>query len=370
MLKTRRYFFTVCFILIIILISCTNHEYDQTEDRITIGLINPNVYALESFHALIENNILNIPDVTLMAVCYDQVERDIPALQRYIQDQVHPLYKLKVLSGTLTPENIFHANDLSSQFEEVFSMTDGLFFLGGADIPPEVYQDKTSLLSSISTPKRHLFELSFLFHLLGGYQDSSQVPLLEQNPSYKVIGFCLGMQTLNVATGGSMIQDIPSEVYGLQYVEDVLALETNKIHRNYWQDLNPQDDMISSNFHQIRTVKTHPFFDSDLLAAQEMPYVYSSHHQAVKQPGKNLEILATSRDGKIVEIIAHKVYRNVFAVQFHPEVAALYQENGKKMKWIPDDPHPRTYYDFLTEKHSLEFHKKFWRKINTLYTSP
>jgi len=367
MFKRRLEFLTVWFILIFILTSCTGHVTDQLKDRITIGIINPNVYALESFASLIENNILNIPDISLMAVCYDQAERDTLALQKYIQNQKHPLFKLKVLSGTLTQANIYQSNDLSNQFKEVFAMTDGLFFLGGADIPPEVYQEKTSLLSSITTPKRHLFELSFLFHLLGGYQDSSQVPLLAQNPSYKVIGFCLGMQTLNVATGGSMIQDIPSEVYGLAYVEDILVLETNQIHRNYWQDLQPQDEMIWSNFHQIRAVKAHPFFDSDLFGAEELPCVYSSHHQAVEKPGKNLEVLATSLDGKIVEIIAHKIYRNVFGVQFHPEVAALYQKNGKKMKWTPDDPNPRTYYDFLTEKHSLEFHKKFWQKINNLY---
>ncbi len=36
------------------------------------------------------------------------------------------------------------------------------------------------------------------------------------------LGICLGMQNLNVALGGSLYQDIPSEIYGVRYVEDVL----------------------------------------------------------------------------------------------------------------------------------------------------
>jgi putative glutamine amidotransferase len=226
------------------------------------------------------------------------------------------------------------------------------------------------LLSSVTTPKRHLFELSFLFHLLGGYQDTTYIPLLEKNPSYIVIGFCLGMQTLNVATGGSMVQDIPSEIYGLKYVEDVLSLENNQIHRNYWQALHPEDDMCAANFHQIRAVSDHPFFTADMWLPQEHPFVYSAHHQAVKKPGKNITIVATSMDGKIVEIIAHKKYRNVIGVQFHPEVAALYQPHGEKLKWTPDDSQPHSYYDALIEKKSLDFHKKFWQKINERYAKP
>lgn len=41
------------------------------------------------------------------------------------------------------------------------------------------------------------------------------------------------MQTMNVATGGTLIQDIPSEIYKLQYVEDVLKLDPARLHRNY-----------------------------------------------------------------------------------------------------------------------------------------
>jgi putative glutamine amidotransferase len=361
----RSFFISLIFILLFS--SCARQEQRSAEAVTTIGIINPNVQTLEAFRSFLQSGVLKIPDVSFLAICYDQAERDIHSLESYIQTQNDPLYRLKILSGELFLQSVFQKNALSEQFHEIFSQTDGLFFLGGADIPPLIYEQKTSLLSAITTPKRHLFELSLLFHLLGGYQDSTKIPLLEEKPDYKIIGFCLGMQTLNVATGGSMYQDIPSDIYDLQYVEDVLALEVNQRHRNYWQDLDPREDMIWANFHQIRSVKYNTFFDQALWSPQELPFVYSSHHQAVRQPGKNLDILATSTDGKIVEIIAHKIYKNVLGVQFHPEVVALYQSDGQKLKWFPDDSQPRSYFEFLTQTKSLEFHKKFWEKVSHLY---
>ena len=41
-------------------------------------------------------------------------------------------------------------------------------------------------------------------------------------------------------------------------------------------------------------------------------------------------------DGQVIEGIRHRLYENVFAVQFHPEVSALYTE-GKKLKFAPTD---------------------------------
>jgi hypothetical protein len=61
----------------------------------------------------------------------------------------------------------------------------------------------------ITDPHRHYLELSFLFHLLGGFQDESFLPLLEERPEYPVLGICLGMQSMNVATGGDMIRIFP-----------------------------------------------------------------------------------------------------------------------------------------------------------------
>jgi putative glutamine amidotransferase len=175
------------------------------------------------------------------------------------------------------------------------------------------------------------------------------------------------MQTINMATGGSMYQDIPSELYQAKYVEDVLELESDQQHKNYWQNLFPDDQMIWSNFHSIRQVNNHHFFDDQLWKHNPTPVVYSSHHQSVKKTGLNIEIIATSMDEKVPEIIAHKIYKNVFGVQFHPEVSSLYHVNGTELKWFPDDSLRQTYYSHLQNSNSMYFHMKLWEKIEKLF---
>ncbi len=95
---------------------------------------------------------------------------------------------------------------LGDDYRKIFEHSEGTVFFGGPDLPPEVYNEKTSLHTSIYDPYRHYFELSFLFHLLGGYQAEKFEPLLKEDPDYLIYGFCLGMQTMNVATGGTMMQ--------------------------------------------------------------------------------------------------------------------------------------------------------------------
>ena len=174
---------------------------------------------------------------------------------------------------------------------------------------------------------------------------------------------------MNVASGGSMYQDIPSDIYGLKYVEDVLSLEPNQIHRNYWQDLWPDDDMITANFHQIIRIKNHSFFNELLWTENAAPYVYSSHHQALNSYGKHIEVVATSMDGKVPEIIVHGKFKNVFGVQFHPEKAGLYLENSEPMKWHPQDSLRISYHDFLRENNSSAFHRSFWKNVGQLFTA-
>jgi putative glutamine amidotransferase len=97
-----------------------------------------------------------------------------------------------------------------------------------------------------------------------------------------------------------------------------------------------------------------------------MPVIYSSHHQAAKDIGEGLEVTALSPDGKVVEGLAHKQYPNVFAVQFHPEVPALY-ENRELWKFSPGET-PETFHKMLDRK-SLKFHKKYWKNISGIIGS-
>jgi putative glutamine amidotransferase len=125
--------------------------------------------------------------------------------------------------------------------------------------------------------------------------------------------------------------------------------------------------MIWSNFHQIKSTKHNHFFNQKLWEMNENPYVYSSHHQAVQTLGKDLEVIATSMDDKIIEIIGHAKFKNILGVQFHPEVASIYLKDQKKYKWSPDDKNPLSYHEFLLKNSSLSFHKNFWQRVSQLY---
>jgi putative glutamine amidotransferase len=355
-------------LLLLISFSCKPEDRRDADKRITIAIVNPSLESLEGFNSLIEEEILLIPGLKFVAVCYAAAERDFIPVENYIKNDEKDLFRLEKIEGDLNPDNLFQNNSLSNHFYHLFSQTDGIIFLGGADISPSVYDQKTRLVTNISTPYRHYFELSFLFHLIGGSQNEAHVPYLDENPDYAIIGFCLGMQTMNVASGGSMYQDIPSDIYGLQYVEDVLSLEPDKIHRNYWQDLWPDDDMVTANFHQITRIRNHSFFNEYLWKENPTPSVYSSHHQALNKYGKNIEVIATSIDGKVPEIIAHGKFKNVFGVQFHPEKPELYLKGSEKMTWHPKDSLHKSYHDFLMENNSFSFHRSFWKNVNRLFS--
>ena len=338
----------------------------RIEEKTVVAVINPSVGSLQGLQFLIDKKLLNIPSLQIIAICYQKAENDWEAVKHYIENNETNIFSFEKINGMISENSLFRINELSDSFKHIFIKTNGIIFLGGADFPPAIYGQKTSLLTNIQTPFRHYFELSFLFHLLGGDQDTAQTPLLETNPNYTVIGFCLGMQSMNVATGGSMYQDIPSDIYKLRYVEDVLDLDINQRHKNYWQNIYPDNQMIWANFHQIKSKTNISIFDQSLWDYYPTPFVYSSHHQAINKLGLNFNIVATSIDGKVIEIISHNKWKNVFGVQFHPEVPLLYMENGYKYKWHPNDTTPVSYYQFLKENNSSVFHHKFWQKVSEI----
>jgi putative glutamine amidotransferase len=369
-IKCNNYFYVFVFLVVTLYTFGCERPKEKDDGRvISIGIINPGVGSLRGFADLVENQVLKIDDLQFVAICYEKAERDYSRVKNFIESRNDQLFRFQLIKGELKLEDLFKKNILSSQFREIFNSTDGLFFLGGADFPPFAYNEKTSLLTNVITPYRHYIELSLLFHLLGGQQDSSFVPLLREKENYVIIGFCLGMQSLNVATGGSMYQDIPFELYNKEYIEDVLKMDPDQQHQNYWQNLIPDNQMIWAIFHRIKPVRSHQIFNDQLWENNRTPHVYSSHHQAVKETGLNIKIIATSLDEKVPEIIIHEKYKNVFGVQFHPEVSSLYHENGLKLKHFPADTLPENYYTFLQSKNSLSFHFNLWKKVGNLFVN-
>ncbi len=156
------------------------------------------------------------------------------AASRKVSENPDGIFSLMEIIGELHAGDLYEANACTDLFEELFKKSEGALFLGGPDIPPAMYHEATHLPDQCYRSFQAL-PGSFISSstCLGGKQDSSWEPWLKSKDHYLISGICLGMQTMNVATGGTMIQDIPTEVYGVWTAEEILEMPPDQVHRNY-----------------------------------------------------------------------------------------------------------------------------------------
>jgi putative glutamine amidotransferase len=182
---------------------------------------------------------------------------------------------------------------------EAVQVADGILLTGGDDVDPELYSpnlpEKLRSTLSLDGPERDAFEL-----LLINETFRQRLPLL---------AICRGMQILNVALGGTLIADIPSEVS--QAID----------HR--------RTDAKESLVHEI-TLSPESLFASATGCLKLG--VNSTHHQAVGRMAKVLQPSAVSKDGIVEGMELGSAHMDVLpyllAVQFHPERLWMrYQEH-------------------------------------------
>ncbi|MBT3201248.1 MAG: gamma-glutamyl-gamma-aminobutyrate hydrolase family protein, partial [Phycisphaerales bacterium] len=155
---------------------------------------------------------------------------------------------------------------------------DGLILSGGDDVPPEAYGQQPLKLTKTLSPKRHAFEKMML-----------EAWLPTGRP---ILGVCRGLQQTNVVCGGTLVQDIPSQI------------GTTVTHRgtgNIEHTINIQPDSKLRSLLGAATVR-----------------VNSNHHQAADTVGKNLKVTARSADG-VIEALEFTDGRFGLLVQWHPE---------------------------------------------------
>lgn len=163
------------------------------------------------------------------------------------------------------------------------SFLQGLIITGGRfDIDPSLYGDEVIHPSVILNPKRTHFEFTLLKKAL-----QKNLPIL---------GICGGQQLLNVAFGGTLIQDILSEHFGLL---------------PHYSEAHP----LHTEAHLVSVHKNTQL--SEILSTSSF-YVNSAHHQAVKTLGHNLKISAESPDG-LIEAFESTIHSFVMGIQWHPE---------------------------------------------------
>ena len=118
--------------------------------------------------------------------------------------------------------------------------------------------------------------------------------------SLPVLAICFGMQSLNVSRGGSLIQDIGSQIEGPIKHEQG----------------SPRD----RNSHSIR-IEEGSIMESLAGKGNTSVKVNSHHHQAIKTAGNHLKATAWTNDGVIECIEDTRAGRFVFGVQWHPELS-------------------------------------------------
>lgn len=115
-----------------------------------------------------------------------------------------------------------------------------------------------------------------------------------------VFGICFGMQSLNISRGGSLIQDIESQVdEPVQHQQGI-----------------PRD----RNSHAIR-VEPESLLEKALGVDAQTVKVNSHHHQSIRNIGKNLRATAWANDGVVEAIEDDREGRIVIGVQWHPELS-------------------------------------------------
>jgi putative glutamine amidotransferase len=330
-------------------------------DETVLLVIHPTAGNLKNIVTLIENELIAAENLKVVGIYNTNHPYNYTLSEKYLNDNNIDNITLKGFDFNLSAGDLFKNNDLSCQFYELFSTSDGIIFPGGADIPPSIYGEKTHLLTNLLEFER-LFELSFLFHLTGGNQNETFIPFLNEKPDYVILGICLGMQNMNVAAGGTLWQDIPMEIYGHHTYENLLQANEER-HKSYWQKISYSSKIPSFAIHTIQILPTSRLNFLDCVKTASVFNVLSIHHQSVKQTGKGFIVTGLSADGNIAELLEHTVYPNVIGIQFHPELWVIY-DNEYTFRSNPNDT-LKTVQDVLTDA-DMNFHTQFWRYFSFL----
>ena len=164
---------------------------------------------------------------------------------------------------------------------EYVSLSDGIFFTGGADIDPSIYGEMPSPDLGKLQKRRDELEIRIFSEAI-----KTRVPIL---------GICRGMQMINAALGGTLFQDIPTEY------------DTPIKHKQIEGDFEPS--------HSVNITEGTPLA---ALVEKKRMCANSFHHQAIKTLGAGLHVSAHADDG-MIEAVYLDEERYLRAYQWHPE---------------------------------------------------
>lgn len=329
-------------------------------DPLTLVMTHPTERQIRNVMVLRDHGFNTGEDFRLIGVYHGEEKTDFTGAREFVKREGLDWVEFVELQGRVSGNPSGSAKIWTPAFRKLFEKGHGILFTGGDDIPPREYGQNQMLLTEADTPLRSEVELSLLRHLLGDSGNPGFSAWLKDEPEFPILGICLGAQTLNVALGGTLWQDIPSQIYGLHTAEEVLAQDARNIHSyRYKKMLNPEMEDLVPHLHAIQWASGCGWL-SRLPASRAPISVLSNHHQAIRDLAPDLVVLARSLDGRVVEAVSHRRFSHVIGVQFHPEVAALFMPD-RFFRISPDKPAEVSLATEL-DKHpgSVAFHRQLW----------
>ena len=237
---------------------------------------------MRSSEALDRRGLTNSPRIGVMAALREETEsiahNPLGRFVRTDSDYVRGVSEAGAVSVAIPPTLNFRTA------EALLDGLDGLLLSGGPDLDPGYYGEEPIPELGTTIPEWDALEMALL-----------RLALKRRMP---IFGICRGMQILNVALGGTLYQDMPSQ-FGANVI-------------NHWQmtpkcqfthDVEVQDDSYLAEITDRQTVE-----------------VNSYHHQGIKDLADTLTAAARSADG-VIEALETREFSEhwLVGVQWHPE---------------------------------------------------
>ncbi|WP_445488657.1 gamma-glutamyl-gamma-aminobutyrate hydrolase family protein [Niallia sp. 03133] len=178
--------------------------------------------------------------------------------------------------------------------EEMVEQCDAILLSGGEDVDPSMYNQDPHQKLGATIPLRDKVELNIV-----------KAAMKRNLPIFAI---CRGIQLVNVALGGTLIQDIPSVVKdSIKHSQTV-----DRSWDTHWVTVEQNSRLAN-------------------IVGEAAVRVNSLHHQAIDRVADDLAVVAQSADG-IIEAVEHKNYQNFFlGIQWHPESMAATDEKMNRL---------------------------------------
>ena len=170
--------------------------------------------------------------------------------------------------------------------EHILARVDGVMLTGGGDVDPMLYGEAPHATFQAAEADRDQFEIAL-----------TRAAIAANIPFFAI---CRGMQLANVAMGGTLIQDIPSEVPGA--LEHSVPEPRAHVAHEVWVAKGSRLSALLA----------------DHMEDGETCHVNSRHHQSVATAAPGFEVTATSPDG-VIEAMEKTGTAFCIGVQWHPE---------------------------------------------------